>query len=540
MWGGFALVSASIARYCIIPVLVFLFTVPQQAFAVTLMEQLRAQAAQFEQQADWDNACQCYEAMLRTDRAMADIKERYQHCLRRYWQARRHQDHSYRKEVLSLDYGQALQLYRAFLTTLHEHSLDGKRLTFERMFRKGLEELQWALGEPTFVQTHLPMAKPADIDAFVDSLQVWDMIEVTSQAMALKQVREIALSAYTHLHLNCNTVIMEFSCGACYAVDDYTAYLTPTQLRALCDSLKGQVVGVGLVPSNMGNRVIVEDVTPTSAAADIMPPLQRGDQILSIDGKSTDFLSAETVLTLLEGAENTTVELKIDSPSMGERVITLQRRPIFMPSVAYHMKDEVTGYLQIVCFQQSTLQELDAALQSLSKARMKVLILDLRGNVGGLFDSAVESARRFLTNGMIASTRHSDPRQNAVYHSRNAEAVTVPMVVLIDGDTASAAEVLAGALKDNRRARLIGQTTFGKGCTQCVLQLPAGKGNVPTGGMRLTVSQFFSPKGQPYTGRGVTPHLAIARLLMPQSMANDVQAEEAHIEARRMLGATSH
>src|SRR5689334_15307586 len=111
--------------------------------ANTAMQQLRAQAAQYEQQADWDRACECYEALLRFDRTLGDVKTRHQHCLRRYWQARRHLDESYRKEVLGLEYGQALQLYRAFLNTLQENALDGKRTTIGRMFRKGLEELQW-------------------------------------------------------------------------------------------------------------------------------------------------------------------------------------------------------------------------------------------------------------------------------------------------------------------------------------------------------------------------------------------------------------
>jgi carboxyl-terminal processing protease len=108
------------------------------------------------------------------------------------------------------------------------------------------------------------------------------------------------------------------------------------------------------------------------------------------------------------------------------------------------------------------------------------------------------------------------------------------MVVMIDGDTASAAEVLAGALKENKRGRLVGQTSFGKGCTQTVLKLPPAPGGLPTGGLRVTVARFFSPTGQPYNGRGVTPHLFAERFLMPNAM-NDHQMEEARIEAQRLL-----
>src|SRR5205807_5092420 len=127
----------------------------------------------------------------------------------------------------------------------------------------------------------------------------------------------------------------------------------------------------------------------------------------------------------------------------------------------------------------------------------------------------VETARRFLPSGVIVSTQNQDPRHNTVYQARNPTALTLPLVVLVDGDTASAAEVLAGALKDNRRARLVGQATYGKGCSQKLLRLPAGPGGLPTGAVRVTVARLFAPGGEPYTGRGVVPHVLAERRLMP-------------------------
>jgi carboxyl-terminal processing protease len=157
----------------------------------------------------------------------------------------------------------------------------------------------------------------------------------------------------------------------------------------------------------------------------------------------------------------------------------------------------------------------------------------LRENNGGVFESAIETARRFLSTGIIASTQHQDSKFNFVYNAKNPNAIALPIVVLVDGDTASAAEVLAGALKDNNRATLIGQTTFGKGCTQCVLKLPNALGGVPTGGLKLTVARFFSPKGVSYSGRGIVPHI-----LMEDRMASpntDVYLERAIAELTRVL-----
>src|SRR5262249_37618815 len=173
------------------------------------------------------------------------------------------------------------------------------------------------------------------------------------------------------------------------------------------------------------------------------------------------------------------------------------------------MKVPQIGYLRILSFQDSTLQELDDALAELGKAGVKGLVLDLRGNPGGLIDVAIESARRFLATGIIATGENQDPKFSTVYHARGPAAWNLPMTVLVDGDTASAAEVLAGALKENERAQIIGQNTFGKGCTQSLVKLPAANG-VPTGGLRVTVARFFSPKGHAYGGRGVAPHTVVA------------------------------
>jgi carboxyl-terminal processing protease len=180
---------------------------------------------------------------------------------------------------------------------------------------------------------------------------------------------------------------------------------------------------------------------------------------------------------------------------------------------------------------------MDEALATLSKhGMMKALVLDIRGNAGGVFEVAIDVAKRFLASGVIASTQHSDPRFNNVYQARNPAALTLPLVVLIDGDTASAAEVLAGALKENKRGRLVGQTTFGKGCTQCVLKLPSAPfGGVPTGGMRLTVARFFSPDGFAYSGRGVAPHVVAEPWFMGSSSSLDQQMDAALLEAQRLL-----
>jgi len=162
---------------------------------------------------------------------------------------------------------------------------------------------------------------------------------------------------------------------------------------------------------------------------------------------------------------------------------------------------EGIGYCKLTTFHDSTVQELRDAILQLQTQGMRVLILDLRGNPGGLFKVAVQSSRLFLSDGVIVFTQSRLPEFNETHRSRNADALGMPLVVLVDGETASAAEVLAGALKENRRATLVGQTTFGKGSIQCVVPLE----KIPAG-IRITVAKFYSPANYPYSGHGVTPN----------------------------------
>lgn len=497
------------------------------------------QARIHEGQGEWDKACELYEEILRRDRGSLSARKHYQVCLQRYWQFRRHRDDSYRREVLSLDYGQALRLYSIVRDTLLDSSLQKKKVDAGQMFAKGLAELDAALADPLFCQQYMPGARYEAIGEFRKFLRrTWGSVRPAGRAQANKLVRDVALAAQNTLDIHCTVVIMEFACGSCYALDEYTLYLTPNQLRELCDSLRGEFASVGLVLAAHEGRLVVHQIAPYSPAAQVMPPLGRDDQVLAIDRKPVADVPADTAQLLLDGPIGTTVEVEVFSPQSGVRTLTLRRRATFLPSVRYHMQSDLIGYVHLSCFQDTTVAELDQALSSLAKAEMKALILDLRGNGGGLFEAAIDAARRFLSQGIITSIECTDPKLNTVYQARNPQALSLPLVVLVDGETASAAEVLAGALKENKRGRLLGTTTFGKGCTQCLVKLPGAAGGVPTGGLRLTVARFLSPSGRSYSGKGIVPDVIVEMQGMPGSMMNEVEdlpLEAALIEAQRLL-----
>jgi carboxyl-terminal processing protease len=498
------------------------------------LRDLKLQAESLERQGEWDKACDVYEALLRLRRDLPDVKERYIHCVRRLWQSRRHHDLSYRKEVLSIEYGQAIHLYNVVRDLLLDQSLDRKKLTPTRLFRKGLEEFDHALADPFFRDQHISADRLDKVGEFRTlMLKTWGEVSPASRKQAREQVCEIALAAQNYLGLNATVVIMEFTCGACYSLDEYTVYLTPSQLRDLCSSLRGAMVGVGITLAMQDGKLVILQVEMGSPAA--RQSLMPSDQVLSIDKKPVSSLAVEAVAGLLEGQAGSMVELEILSPKIGMRSVLLRREAVAVPSVAARMlSDGSTAELKITAFQENTLKEVDDAIAALAASGMKALVIDLRGNGGGVFESAVEVARRFLAGGVIATKQHLDEKSNVVTthcEAKNPNALTLPLAVLIDNDTASSAEVLAGALKENNRAILVGQPTYGKGCTQYLLKLPDFKGGLPAGGMRLTVAKVFSPKGLPYTGRGVLPDIVVDR----DSMMYDATLATAQAEVQRVL-----
>ncbi len=466
---------------------------------------LLARAELHEKIGEWDRACEIYEALLRSDRSKA-LKDRYRTAVNRLSQFRRHRDLSFQKEVLSLNLPQSLELYALIRDTLLEHGLERRTTSASDLFRKGAEEFEAALSDSFFVQTHVAPDRLAALPAYRAYVRgTLDGAHKLTPNLLQKKMREVALAAQDQLGIRPTVAVMEFASGACHGLDEYTAYLTPAQLRELLDSIKGRTIGIGINLTFREGKILVAVVQPYSPAAE--QKIDVGDQILAIDKKGVMGLPTESVHELLEGSADSTIEIDLLTTTMGMRSVMMLRRPIYLASVGVQYKSGGVGVLQITCFQDTTLQEFDDALFKLGQmGDVRGLVLDLRGNPGGSFEAAIELARRFLSSGNITATHFADPKFNVLYQSRNPNALTLPVFVVLDGDTASAAEVFAGALKENDRARLIGAPTFGKGCTQCIVKLTPIAG-LPTGGLRLTIARFTSPKGRPYSGVGIQPDL---------------------------------
>jgi carboxyl-terminal processing protease len=506
-----------------------------QAAGLLPPDDLRRQAQACERRGDWLEACRCYDEIFRKDRTQTEARDAYRRCLRHYYLVRRHQDDTYRRLLHQLTPSQALDVYEQVLATVAAAYVDRPRVHLTALFQRGVQELLLGLDETIFVQEQFAGTPPEVLADFRNSLSRLSERKVASRGEAREQVlavvRAAQLAGFVPRPSLTVVVALEFASGACNALDEYTLFLTPGGYTDAQAALRGRLVSVGLDLAVVDQHLEITRVYPRGPAREA--GLQRHDRVLRVDRQPVENLPAEAVAERLRGEAGTPVEVEVLSPGAGvPRVVKLTRRAVVVPSVEYDLQAAMSdvgepvpvGLLRISHFQESTVQEVKEALASLQTDGIRALVLDLRGNPGGLFKAAVQVAELFLGEGVIVITRSQFPEYNRPYRADGGNPLALPMAVLIDGDTASAAEVLAGALKENRRATLVGQTTFGKGSIQCVIPLDRPPLDKLPGGIRITVARFYSPARHPYAGAGVSPDVPFA-----------AEGDPVVIEARRLL-----
>ncbi|MHB1422559.1 MAG: S41 family peptidase [Gemmataceae bacterium] len=496
-------------------------------------DDLVKQAAQREKQHDWEEACRLYDELLHRDHYRDDthLRQAYQRCLRRYRIVQRHQDEMYRTALEHLKPAQALDTYAHVLETIGNVYTDRQKSSPAALFAQGVEELALAFEEPVFTREYFHGVSRENLDAFRKKLSDWRQRKIANRSEARDQVAALGRAAQQICSgarpIVLVVIAVEFLSGACNALDEYTFFLPPGHFREVQAALRGRLVSIGVELEALDDQLVIHRVYPHSTAAEAgLKPL---DRIVRIEGQSARELSVEKATELLRGKAGTIVRLEVVPAERMDSIATLvevKRAVVIVPSVEYELLREPLeidlggemkvqfpiGKLTINYFQESTLQEVKEALAALQMAGMKVLILDLRHNPGGLFKSAIEVAELFLPEGIIVVSQTRIPlkdkerKLSGTIRVENPEALLMPMLVLIDGETASAAEVLAGALKGNGRAKLLGQPSFGKGTLQCVIPLDKAYFQRMPAGIRITVAKLFSPHWEPYSGKGIEPN----------------------------------
>jgi carboxyl-terminal processing protease len=474
----------------------------------------RQQARALEQRGEWLDACRAYDQILRRDRADAGARESYLRCLRRYHATRRHRDDAYRRLITRLTPPQALDVYEQVLATVASAYVDRTKTRWSSLFRNGVEELLFALDEEVFVQEYFTAAPPGVLDAFRQRLEEWRPHPLAGRAEAREEVLAVLRAAQQAglvlQPVTMTAVALEFACGACNALDEYTLFLTPGTPADGQAAGRGKSAGVGFEVVAVGSRLEVGRVYARGPAQEA--GLARHDRIVRIDGQPAGSLTPEAAAGRLRGEPGSAVEVELAAAGSADtHVVRLTRRVVATPSVEPEVLPATTdagkmvpvGLLRIVTFQETTPQEVREALATLQTAGVRVLIIDLRGNPGGAFKAAVQVAELFLGEGVIVIAQF--PEYNRPFRAEGGNPFAGPLIVLIDGETASAAEVLAGALKEHRRATLLGQTTFGKGSLQCVASLDKPPLDKMPAAIRITVARLLSPDRHPYSGDGVAP-----------------------------------
>lgn len=302
--------------------------------------------------------------------------------------------------------------------------------------------------------------------------------------------------------------------GMVSSLDPHTAYLPAQQLRELTNDTSGKFGGIGVVLTQQNGRLEIIEVVPDTPAS--KAKLQPGDVILAVDGVQITKNNIDDVLNKLRGLPGSTVQLEVQpAPDTSanktvrskSRTLQIVREIIKSTSVVHYSLSNGYAYIRVGIFQEDTSEQVDKALRQYeaeNNGKLRGLILDLRSNPGGLLDQAVRIADLFLDSGIIVSTVGRDrARQEVEYASKRHTHPYMPMVVLVNEASASASEIVAGALQDHNRALLVGMPTFGKGSVQSIIPLPNGAG------LKMTVARYYTPNGRSIQAKGIVPDVTL-------------------------------
>ena len=457
----------------------------------------------FELNRRWGEGVRHYESATRKHPNSPELEERLLVCRVHADVERRYVDSSFVESVDASSTDQVLELYAEVLSNLETYYVE--RPEWSEIQRHGTAFLEVALTEPKFIEKHLANIDPKSIEEFRLNVHRYVGARPTITRFDLRaNVAYVAGLARSQLGISGSATVLEYVCGAIGLLDPYTRFLTRQQLEETLSNIKGNFVGLGVELKCLEDGLRIVSVITGGPAAEA--GLKSGDMITAVNDSSVREYTAEVVADMLRGPEGSHVNIVVSSDrnqsaAGSSKSMSLQRRRVEVPSIEnVHIADEAAGvaYLRLTTFQETTISDLDAALWDLHRQGMRSLIIDLRGNPGGLLQASVEAADRFLADGKIVSTHGRHVKENFDYVAHRNGTWGVPLVVLIDRDSASASEIFAGAIHDHQRGRLIGETSYGKGSVQGIFRMQT----VPFG-LCLTTAKFYSPSGRAISRNGV-------------------------------------
>jgi len=311
--------------------------------------------------------------------------------------------------------------------------------------------------------------------------------------------------------------------------DQYSAYYNADEFKALNEHTEGEFAGVGIEISGVkGNKIVV--ISPIKGTPAEKAGIMAGDEILAIDGKAYSNEEINDAVKVMRGKEGEKVTLTIGREEKGEYVrkdIEIIREIIDVQSVYSEVIEGKIGYIYISSFQRHTAEQFKENLKDLKDQGVERLVLDLRNNPGGLLDVTIDLADYLISDGTIVSVKDAQDKTKEYRAGKGSE--QIEMVTLINKGSASASEILSGALKENKRSLILGENTFGKGVVQKIIEF---RDENPRTGMKLTIAEFFTPEGNKIQGVGIAPDREVklkdgVRLIGPENIKEDNQLQEA-------------
>ena len=297
--------------------------------------------------------------------------------------------------------------------------------------------------------------------------------------------------------------------------DKYTVYYTADEYKKLMESTSGKFYGVGALCSiNESGGVMVLDAFEDGPA--YKAGVRDGDVVIKVDDTDITGMDLSSAVALIKGDKGTQVNLTIVRDDK-TYVFSIIRDEIITKTVDYKMMDNSIGYIQISQFDEVTTEQFKEALTDLNNQGLKGLIVDIRSNPGGLLNVVVDIVDEIIPKGLIVYTDDVNGNRKE-YNGSSDNEITVPMAVLVDGNSASAAEIFAGAVQDYGKGKIIGTQTFGKGIVQTIQPLTDGSA------IKYTIAQYYTPKGQVIQGNGVTPNMVVE---LPKDATEDLQLDAA-------------
>lgn len=472
----------------------------------------------FEQQNRWSDALAHYEQAVRKFPNDRQLQQRFDVARLHYSIERRYTDPSFLDSIRTLNAQQAADLYADLLAKIDAHYVS--QPPWNDLVRRGVDSLNVALTKTDFLRQNGIEVTSQRLSQFDrDTHALVHARPAQNRRDAVNLASSVAQLAARQLGLSPQATSLEFTAAAAGGLDTYSAYLTGDQLKEIYSQIKGNFVGLGVeLKEASGGGLEIVHVIPGSPAQ--RANIQAGDIITEIDGRSLAGMNIDTAAALLTGEEGSLVEVRVVPPHVVAKsadgtapqtrspfVTRVRREHVDVPAIEdARIIDPTYGvaYVRIPVFQETTARDLEATLWDLYHKQMKSLVIDLRGNPGGLLTSSVELADKFVAEGRIVSTRGRSPGEDFDYRAHRPGTWRVPLVVLIDDQSASASEIFAAAIHDNRRGAVVGQRSFGKGTVQGIF--PLGYAGA---GVRLTTAKFYSPNGQPISQVGVEPDIVV-------------------------------